>query len=60
MMSELLERGRLTGITEFTLEVRVSNVAAIHLYENLGFRSEGIRKNFYVRPREDANIMWKR
>lgn len=60
MMTELLKRGNQIGISSFTLEVRVSNTMAIHLYENLGFRSEGIRKNFYEKPREDANIMWKR
>ena len=44
----------------FTLEVRVSNTAALRLYEKFGFVSEGIRPGFYERPREDANIMWKR
>ncbi len=40
-----------------TLEVRVSNSAAIKLYEKQGFVSQGIRKNFYSHPTEDANIM---
>ncbi len=40
-----------------TLEVRVSNSAAIKLYEKSGFVSQGIRKNFYSHPTEDANIM---
>lgn len=40
-----------------SLEVRVSNVAAINLYEKYGFASQGIRKGFYSRPTEDANIM---
>lgn len=40
-----------------TLEVRVSNSAAIKLYEKSGFVSQGIRKNFYAHPIEDANIM---
>ena len=30
-----------------TLEVRVSNTPARNLYEKLGFKGEGIRKNFY-------------
>ena len=46
------------GIERYTLEVRVSNQAAIHLYEKLGFASVGIRKNFYSKPAEDAMIMW--
>ena len=60
LLEELLKAGRSAGIRAFTLEVRVSNKAAIHLYEKYGFQSEGIRPNFYERPREDANIMWLR
>lgn len=45
-------------ITALTLEVRASNVAAIHLYEKHGFHSVGVRPNFYEKPREDAIIMW--
>lgn len=40
-----------------SLEVRVSNVAAIKLYKKSGFVSQGIRKGFYSHPTEDANIM---
>ena len=60
MLSELICRGEALGIKEFTLEVRVSNASAIHVYEKLGFRSEGIRPGFYEKPIEDAMIMWRR
>ena len=61
MLSQLLLRGEKDfGIKEFTLEVRYRNMGAIHLYEKLGFVSEGVRKNFYEEPLEDALIMWKR
>ena len=60
MLRTLLEEGAKMGAKEFTLEVRVSNAPAIHLYEKLGFVSEGVRKNFYEEPTEDALIMWKR
>ena len=43
----------------YTLEVRVSNKAAIKLYERLGFRSRGLRRGYYTDNREDALIMWK-
>jgi [ribosomal protein S18]-alanine N-acetyltransferase len=43
----------------YTLEVRVSNVGAIALYERLGFRSHGIRRGYYTDNREDAMIMWR-
>lgn len=60
MLESLLERGEAAGVEAFTLEVRVSNAAAIHVYEKLGFKSEGIRPRFYEKPVEDANIMWRR
>lgn len=60
MLQKLLEQGGVRGITEFTLEVRAGNRAAICLYEKLGFITEGIRRNFYEKPTEDALIMWKR
>ena len=43
----------------FTLEVRVSNEGAIHLYEQLGFDARGIRRGYYTDNREDALIMWR-
>jgi ribosomal-protein-alanine N-acetyltransferase len=43
----------------YTLEVRVTNVQAIDLYERLGFRSRGLRRGYYTDNREDALIMWK-
>ena len=60
MLLQLLEEGTKMGVEAFTLEVRKSNDAAIHLYESLGFVTEGVRKNFYEEPTEDALIMWKR
>ena len=56
----LISEGRKRGMNAFTLEVRVSNQSAIHIYEKLGFRSEGVRKGFYEKPKEDALIMWLR
>ena len=41
-----------------TLEVRVSNKKAIHLYEKFGFKSLGLRKKYYQDNNEDALIMW--
>jgi ribosomal-protein-alanine N-acetyltransferase len=43
----------------YTLEVRVSNRAAIALYERFGFTTSGIRRGYYTDNREDARIMWK-
>ncbi len=60
MLQYLIEEGYREGLTAFTLEVRISNSAAIHVYEKLGFVSEGVRPGFYEKPTEDAVIMWKR
>ena len=60
LMQELIALGEKEGVEAFTLEVRVSNKAAIRVYEKAGFVSEGIRPGFYDKPREDAMIMWRR
>jgi ribosomal-protein-alanine N-acetyltransferase len=41
-----------------TLEVRVSNKAAIELYRRNGFVFSGVRKEYYEDNKEDAFIMW--
>jgi ribosomal-protein-alanine N-acetyltransferase len=47
------------GRRGYTLEVRISNKAAIKLYERLGFQSRGVRRGYYTDNREDALIMWR-
>lgn len=61
LLQEILQIGtQQRGIKAYTLEVRQSNAPAIALYEKAGFVSEGIRPNFYEKPKEHAVIMWKR
>lgn len=60
MLTELMSEASARKFTEFTLEVRKSNRPAIDLYHKLGFKDEGIRRDFYNLPVEDAIIMWKR
>jgi ribosomal-protein-alanine N-acetyltransferase len=43
---------------KITLEVRVSNTAAIEMYERFGFRHAGRRRRYYHDNGEDALIMW--
>lgn len=57
MVGQLLKDAKAQGIGRMVLEVRLSNVSAIHVYEKLGFIRLGVRKNFYEMPTEDALIM---
>jgi ribosomal-protein-alanine N-acetyltransferase len=58
--SELIDRlfEESGSDSRFTLEVRVSNMAAIAMYEGIGFRSAGRRRSYYHDNGEDALIMW--
>lgn len=47
------------NFTFVTLEVRKSNIAAINLYRQFGFKEVGTRKNFYSDPQEDAILLTK-
>jgi len=45
--------------SQFTLEVRRSNLGAIDLYHREGFRIAGMRRRYYQDNGEDALIMWR-
>lgn len=48
------------GVENSTLEVAVTNVAAIALYKKMGFRVRSVRKNYY-QGKIDAYLMrWER
>lgn len=59
LVEQLIQQDTKDGVRHFILEVRLSNLAAQHVYEKLGFVKVGIRKRFYDRPVEDAVIMKK-
>ncbi len=48
---------KFQGVNKLFLEVRVSNIAAVSLYEKLGFSKITVRKGFYSNPIEDAYSM---
>ena len=60
LLQELTAQTGALGLTAYTLEVRRSNHAAIRLYEQFGFRVEGVRPHYYQSDGEDALLMWKR
>ena len=57
LMDALLEEAKKLEIVAMTLEVRVSNISAVTLYEKIGFKSAGVRPKYYG-DGEDAFIMW--
>ena len=57
LLRGLLAKAGELGIRRIFLEVRVSNTAARALYEQAGFRTVDVRKNYYEKPKEDAYIM---
>lgn len=59
LIQRLIEQLRERGSKSLCLEVRVSNVPAIALYEKMGFSQVGLRRGYYRNPREDAYILRK-
>ena len=59
MMSQAMDEARAAGCTRATLEVRVSNTPAQQLYYSLRFAPVGTRPKYYMRPTEDALILWR-
>ena len=59
VLRDILDKITREGAEEIFLEVRPSNHGARSLYEKLGFKILGVRKNYYQSPVEDALIMGK-
>lgn len=57
LLQAIIDESRKNGAEAITLEVRVSNRAAMRLYVDMGFTIAGIRRNYYE-GREDAYVMW--
>jgi ribosomal-protein-alanine N-acetyltransferase len=57
LLDAVIERAGLDA--NYTLEVRVSNLGAIALYERYGFRGVGTRPRYYADNGEDAIMMWR-
>ena len=47
------------SVYSLTLEVRPSNLAAVSLYEKIGYHQVGCRRGYYHHPKEDALILRK-
>lgn len=58
LLVALIDRARQIGARWLTLEVRVTNEVAQHLYEKYTFKEMGVRRRYYSDNGEDALVMW--
>lgn len=58
LLNALIDHAYELGARQITLEVRVSNLSAQHLYLKYGFQPAGTRTRYYTDNGEDALIMW--
>lgn len=59
LVASILRMADMQGIRLVHLEVREGNGAARRLYERLGFKEDGLRRNYYENPVENAVLMTK-
>jgi len=59
LMRYMFDTVKSENVNEIFLEVRVSNKAAVSLYEKLEFIKINSRKNYYKNPVEDAFVFKK-
>lgn len=57
LVHSMIDLLRKAGSRTIYLEVRISNEAALRMYEKAGFRTISARKAYYTLPVEDAIIM---
>ncbi|MSP86307.1 MAG: ribosomal-protein-alanine N-acetyltransferase [Methylotenera sp.] len=59
LLEHMIQIAKSNQATNMFLEVRLSNVSAIALYENMGFNEMAIRRGYYPAKngREDAVLM---
>ena len=58
LLQQIILQNKTIGVKMISLEVRVSNLSAINLYEKRGFHKDAIRPDYYSGfPKEDALLM---
>jgi len=57
LVAYAIDFAKKNRVSVITLEVRISNLKAIHLYEKNGFKKVALRKQYYSHPDEDAVLM---
>ena len=56
LLNALIEEAKAKKLVQLQLEVRASNGGAIALYRKAGFQKCGVRRRFYRKPVEDAEL----
>ena len=59
LVDSMLKMAKMIGIHIVHLEVREGNGTARRLYERLGFKEDGLRRDYYTDPTENAVLMTK-
>ena len=59
LVDSMLKIAEVSGIHIVHLEVREGNGTARRLYERLGFKEDGLRRDYYTGPIENAVLMTK-
>lgn len=59
LLNECERVAALRSVNKIVLDVRVSNISAISLYEKFGYKTICTRRGFYSNPKEDAFTMVK-
>lgn len=57
LLQYVFELAQKASVQAMLLEVRASNIAALALYEKLGFIQVGTRRGYYQQSGEDAYVM---
>ncbi len=59
LINEIVDMAKNLNAKSVTLEVRITNKAAIDLYKELGFIEDGLTRHYYLDNNEDALLMKK-
>ena len=59
LVDSMLRMAEMEGIRLVHLEVRQGNGTARRLYQRLGFKEDGLRRDYYENPVENAVLMTK-
>ena len=59
LVDSMLRMAEMQGIKLVHLKVRQGNETARRLYQRLGFKEDGLRRNYYENPVENAVLMTK-